>query len=141
MSFVAQSRPRVSPVLPMAAMLDILFLLLVFFMTISTVRDLESRFDVQLPGAATGDPLASVTPLNIEIRADGRLLLNRSEHDRESMLQTLRALASRFPHEVVYVRGDRLVTLETLTSVMDLARQAGFANIAIVNIPADAQER
>ena len=49
MSFATQTRERSAPVLPLAGMVDVLFLLLIFFMTASVFRDAELAVEVALP--------------------------------------------------------------------------------------------
>ncbi|MCC5830442.1 MAG: biopolymer transporter ExbD [Phycisphaeraceae bacterium] len=131
MSFVAQAKPRGNPGQPLIALIDILFLLLIFFMWISEVREDERQIQVTLPAATTGDPLTSVTPLNIEVRADGGLYLNRTPHTAESLAATLSSLARRFPHEVVYIRADENASYGLFKSVADMVREAGFSDIGL----------
>ncbi len=145
MSFATPQRQRSGPALPLAAMVDILFLLLVFFMTISHFREAERTdrlFETNPPGARTGERHFEVSPIYITIAADGSLALNRQEHTRQSLRTALRAAGSAFPDEQVVVRADRDVPTWRLIEAVDMAREAGFLNVglAVEHDPSDPDD-
>ena len=80
MSFAAQVRERSRPVLPLAPMVDVLFLLLIFFMTASVFREQELQIDVALPTAEMAQPPATTaTQITISLTADDRIYLGPRE--------------------------------------------------------------
>ena len=56
MGFASETRERVRPVLPLAGMVDILFLLLIFFMSTYSMREQELSVDVGLPASESAEP-------------------------------------------------------------------------------------
>lgn len=118
------------PAVPLASMVDILFLMLTFFLTASAFRDESSRVDVSLPEAsAQRDAAAARTHVTVTIKPDGSLFLNNKPTDLASLDASLRTLASQFPDETLYIRGDRESRLGLAIRVMDTAYAAGLRNV------------
>ncbi len=136
MSFVSESRERVRPAIPLAAMVDILFLLLIFFMTASVFRDQELQLPVELPAAASADSGsgAAATQIVVTITDDDRVFLGEREMPISLLLPTFRELAAQFPDETVIVRGDQDSRFGLSVQVMDLAMQAGLRNVSVATV-------
>src|SRR3990172_7730128 len=111
-------------------MIDTIFFLLVFFM-ISTLSMARFRgVQVNLPKAASGSqaPSESVT---ITLTNEGQLFLNKEEVGRESLLQSLRQHLEKNPELLVIINADNGVQHGKVVEIMDEARQAGGAKLAI----------
>ncbi len=131
MSFAAESRDRGRPVLPLAGMVDILFLLLVFFMTASAFRQQERQIDVSVPDTQTAVQSQSKTPIVLTLTANGEIFIGDRQYTFDALGQMLTKLAKQFPDEVVLVRGDKASSFGLAVRVMDMARAAGLYNISI----------
>jgi biopolymer transport protein ExbD len=121
--------------LNLTPMIDVVFLLLIFFMLATTFMDPEREIDLDLPEAASS--LAQDTERDeiiINVMRDGVLKLGESAVDRDGLLAELRRAARRNPEIAVTIRGDRLVTHEVIVSVMDACGQAGLRNLAVGTI-------
>ena len=130
MSFATPDNKRSLPVLPLASMIDILFLLLTFFLTASAFRDIENRIDVSLPSteATKVTPIAR-TQITISITAAQEIYLGEQRVDEASLRSILFDLARQFPDESVLIRGDRESTMGLCIKVMDTAYAAGLKNV------------
>ena len=141
MSFATQTRERSAPVLPLAGMVDVLFLLLIFFMTASVFRDSEMSMDVSLPTSETA--ASAVGPANqiiITIGPDDTVYLGERPVPIENLLGVLQQLVEIAPNDAVVVRSDENSTAGTMVRVMDLAQQAGLTETSIATIrPAEDQ--
>lgn len=135
MSFTAETRSRLKPTLPLAPMVDMMFLLVIFFMTASVFRDQELQIDVALPAAAQAQPgSALATRIIITVTADNRLFLGQRELTPSELLATLTELARQFPDEAIVIRGDRTSQYGVAVEAMDIARQAGFTNVTLAAV-------
>jgi biopolymer transport protein ExbD len=135
MSFATTTRERSAPVLPLAGMVDVLFLLLIFFMTASVFRDQELSMDVSLPTSETASAEAGpATQIVISIGEDDRVYLGEREVPMDNLFGILRDLQEVAPNDSVVVRGDQVSNLGTAVQVMDLAQQAGLTNVSIATI-------
>lgn len=132
MSFAGESRERARPALPLSAMVDILFLLLIFFMTASVFREQELQVPVQLaPSDSAETGTTSATQIIISIDEEDRIFLGSREHSLESLRQTLDELAQVYPNETVIIRGDQDSSYGLALRVMDLANLAGLTDVRL----------
>ncbi len=131
MSFAAETRGRSQPVLPLSAMVDMLFLLLVFFMTVSVFREQEKQIDISLPDTQTATAPQSKTPIIVTITETGEIYIGDRPYKLEQLQATMAKLAQQFPNETVVVRGDKGSAFGLAVQVMDVARASGLRNISI----------
>ena len=114
-----------------APMVDILLVLLVFFIVTWSFARKEMELDVKVPAAESGKEGQSVmnqTVLNV--KADGTVVWNRKTVSREELLARLKQLAALYPDYAIILRGDRKVAFEGVFAVLDVLRQAGIWNVA-----------
>ena len=141
MSFGAAQQNR-RPVVPLAAMLDILFLLLIFFVTTGSFRAEEQQIDVELPTAQAAAPIKPErTELVINVRQDGTIVVGEAALNANALGVLLERLVSEFPDERVIIRGDREVSYHRIITVMDVARAAGVRNIYFATVKPAAELR
>jgi biopolymer transport protein ExbD len=127
-----EGRRRLSHVPNLTPLIDIVFLLLVFFMLTSHfVR--EENIKVDLPVAQSGAPDDSEY-VQVVLDAQGRILLRDHFIDMSELTARLRDELARQPEKVVRIRGDRAVTLGLAVGVLDAARSAGADGVDIVTV-------
>jgi len=122
-------RPRTKQELNVAPLIDVVFLLLIFFMLASTFIKPEA-IDLMLEGSSTGGNAAEEM-LNIEVVVDGTIRLNGL---RLSMSQLETELASRIQGDQtrpVTIKAAAEVPVQTLVSIMDRVRAAGTNNLRL----------
>ena len=117
----ARRRPNLTP------MIDVVFLLLVFFMLVSRFGlDLA----VPLSVAGGGGEAYSGPPRLIDLRADG-LLLNGAPVTLEGLAPALRPLSDR-PDDAVILRAGPDVNLQEMVHLMRHLDAAGFTKLVVV---------
>lgn len=131
MSFASESRPRTQPVLPLSAMVDMLFLLLVFFMTVSVFREQEKQIAISLPDTQTASAPQSKTPIIVTVTEKGDIYIGDRPYKLAQLQPIMAKLAEEFPNELLVVRGDKGCAFGLAVQVMDVARAAGLHNISI----------
>ena len=92
MSFATPSRERTRPAVPLAAMIDVLFLLLIFFMTASVFREQDQLIDVDLPEAETATGVPSPTQITITIDPQDQIFIGEHRYTLSELRQTLGVL-------------------------------------------------
>lgn len=113
----------------MTPMIDMVFLLLIFFLLTSIV--LRPALEVDLPESETADseePLG----LTITVREDGAVLFEGRETGLNSLLPELAAAAAQDGPGPVVIQADRGVDFELIVRIMDIARQAGAESLSFV---------
>lgn len=127
--FEGRRRPRSGPNL--TPLVDVVFLLLLFFMLTSHFVQ-EEAIDLNLPEAQSGGPGEEI--LQIVLAGDGRIMLAEEEVLPEDLTMRLTLALRQRSEKTVGIRGDKSVSLETTVSVLDAARQAGAESVAIVTV-------
>jgi biopolymer transport protein ExbD len=129
------------PELNLVSLIDVVLMLVVFFMLSSTFVD-ESSLRIRLPEVTTRDAAAPVgDALVVTVteaggyRVNGRELINASA-------DTLRAALLRVAGEdrtaTVTIRADARATHQAVVTALDVAGRLGFSSIDIATVPATA---
>lgn len=123
-------RARLSPVLDLTPMVDVVFLLIIFFMVSTTFITLESGLPVDLPQASSAEAQPEGLP-TVTIDASERIYLAGSEVDEASLVPALQALLREQDRDVVVLRADQSVSHGLTVRVMDAIKRAGATRMAI----------
>ena len=135
MNFLKKTLVPANPGVPLTPMIDVVFLLLCFFVTSQIFAQWETEIDIALPTAATGGmPQRLPGEVIINVLADGTAVVNgQSLGDRE-----LRAMMDRlvqlFPGQPVLLRADKATAYEHVVRVLDTCRQADIWNISFATL-------
>ena len=133
---------RKSPELPafqFTAMMDVVFLLLCFFITTSVFSQWEMEVDVTLPTAQSAKmPNRLPGEVIINLSRDGRILVNQQTLTREDLADRLRRLAQFFPGQSVVIRADEQTSYEQLVGIIDLCRLSDIWNISFATATDEA---
>ena len=112
-------------------MVDILLVLLCFFVVTWSMARKENELDVRVPSAQEGqesNPVVNQTVLNV--KADGSIVWDRKLIAREALLERLKSLSALFPDYAIILRGDVKTDYDHIVQVLDTCRQAGIWNVA-----------
>ena len=114
-----------------APMIDVVFLLLCFFLTSQIFAEWETEIAITLPTAKTGDIQQRLPgEIIINVNQDGVAIINGKPHNREELAALLKKLAATFPGQAVLLRADKVTAYEHIINVLDLCRQADIWNIS-----------
>ncbi|MCO8124782.1 biopolymer transporter ExbD [Stieleria sp. TO1_6] len=113
-------------------MIDVVFLLVIFFMVGTKFSDSESRIDVSVPSVGPMSAM-SRTPDErvVELTADGRLLLDGTPLTIDQLSQTLQTQSAAYPGLKVVVRADSGGSLQHFAEIAHVVRQTGVEKIGI----------
>ena len=129
MSARRHQRPRDEAELDITPMLDIVFIMLIFFIvTTSFVK--ESGMAVSTPQASTATDQENVN-IFIAITARGEIWIDRRPVDPRSVRAIVARLHADKPQGSVIIQSDEDSTARVLVDVMDKVRLAGVDKIAI----------
>lgn len=114
-----------------APMVDILLVLLGFFMLTWSFARQERELDVQMPSAGESkEQRRSVGEVIVNVKADGTLVMNRRTMTPEDLVSALGKVATLYPDQAVVLRGDQRVDYGTIVRTLDLCRKANIWNVA-----------
>jgi len=126
----------------MTPMIDVVFLLIIFFLVSSHLAQQETQLELDLPEAASGQDLdESQNPrVTVNVMADGQLLLGSAPVEPDELASRLRHERSRTSSELeVRIRGDRGVPYRFIEPILLAAARAGIWNVSIAVVREDAE--
>lgn len=123
------NRPEEDYNLPLTSMVDVVFLLLIFFMVSTAFIDFTRRLDIQLPEAQAGAPAEKVRQHVIEVGEDGRIFLNGKETTLAGLEAALEGTRSEGRSAII--RADRRLPYGFVVKLMGISRAAGIYDIGI----------
>src|SRR5688572_16711005 len=130
MKFRTRTAPHVFG-FQIAPMVDILLVLLCFFIITWNFARKENELDVKVPTAEHAKEAYSVVNQTVlNVRADGTVVWNRKEIPLPELAVKLKELSGLFPDYSIIVRGDRTVQFEHIAHVLDTCREANIWNVA-----------
>lgn len=116
------------PQLNLTPMIDIVFLLIIFFMVGTRFSEIEQQFDVDLPSASAIEPMsATPDPLIITVARSGDLSLANESLSAEELERKLVLAKEAFSGQVVLIRGDGEGTYQSIINIMDLCNRLELA--------------
>lgn len=97
----------VEPHMNMTPMVDVVFLLLIFFMVSANFKELEREFDVNLPGVSEAQPLTSrPDDIVINVYRDGRITVANEARSLKQLEADLEQARTRYADQTVLIRGE-----------------------------------
>ena len=127
MDFARRQRSRQE--LNVAPLIDVVFLLLIFFMLASTFIE-PNAVDISLSGG-NAQTSTTVDPLVVEITPDGSVRLNGLRLSFEQLTIEIAARIKGDPSRVVTIRAGAETPVQNLIDVMDQVRSAGTNNLRL----------
>lgn len=120
-----------APGFQIAPMVDIVFLLLIFFLVTWNFSRNETELDVKVPKAREGkETRRAVGEVILNVKADGSVVMNRRTMNAEALGEALKKIAALYPDQAVILRGDENTDYRHVVEVLDICRQANIWNVA-----------
>ena len=120
------------PTLNLTPMIDIVFLLIIFFMVGTKFAEMERTVQLEVPkvgdlGALSSAPVKRV----INVYNDGSIVVDRRSITLEQLRAELKSATAHYPELGVVVRGDGEGPFQNVASVLTACRQAGIDDMGI----------
>jgi len=130
MKFRNRSEPHVMG-FQIAPMVDILLVLLCFFIVTWSFAKKEMDLSVKVPSAQNAkESNAVVNQTVLNVRADGTVIWNNAKVSQKDLVARLKALAKDFPDFAIIIRSDEKVEWRFVSDVIDTCRAANIWNVA-----------
>jgi len=131
MNFRKNKRSQ-APAVQMASLMDVVFLLLCFFVTSSVFSQWETEVAITLPTAKSATiPGRMPGEIILNLTADGKVSVNGQTLSLEDVTARLSRVAENFPGQPVVIRADKTSSYETLMSLIDACRSANVWNFSL----------
>ncbi len=127
-----EGRRRIHSHLDIAPLIDIVFLLLVFFMLTSTFI-VQEAVELELPESKSSSKI-DTTPIIISLDKAGQLAINDEIIELHLLRSLLKTRLKQSENPAITLKSDAKVEVQQLLNVMDEIRAAGGSNIALATM-------
>jgi len=122
---------RSKPMIQMAPLIDIVFITLIFYMTLSIFYQLEHELSISVPKSEQSkEVVRSPGEIIINIDDKGRVVVNQRELRGGDLEAMLKKISSLYPNQPVIIRADKKTYHESVVKVLDACAAADIWNIA-----------
>ena len=121
------------PEINVISMVDIVLVLLLFFMVTSSFVH-QSHLSMELPKAQQATAGEPKTPITIDLSAAGQVRMNKQVVPMADLAGQLKALAAKDPERVIVLRADKNTTQQYVIDVLDAAQEAGLTRISFATL-------
>ncbi|TWT83049.1 Biopolymer transport protein ExbD [Planctomycetes bacterium CA13] len=126
-------RSAVAGTLSLTPLIDVVFLLLIFFLVTSEFEEQERRLKIQLPTATSAVPMTGKPrEVVVDIDAQGNTYLGgqlTSLDELRTLLES--AVASNPTNQTVVIRADQATSFQPVVSVMDVCNHTGVSDYSV----------
>jgi biopolymer transport protein ExbD len=130
---VKLKQSNVAGTLSLTPLIDVVFLLLIFFLVTSEFEDEERRLDIVLPSATSAVPMTS-KPREVVVDIDnaGKIYLRGKATPLEELEELLKkAVASNPTNQTVVIRADHATSFQPVVNVMDVCNRTGVSDYSV----------
>ncbi len=126
-------RRREDPEVGLTPLIDVVFLLLIFFM-VSTTFTRESEITINLPEAAVTETERERTTIDLVVDVQGRYYVNNQmlvNTRLETLKTALQQVAAGSENAVLVISADAQTPHQAVITAMDAARQTGIVQVSL----------
>jgi biopolymer transport protein ExbD len=126
-----QSRQLEPAAMQLAPMIDIVFLLLIFFIVTWQFSRSETEMKISVPSSQEGaDPKRVLGEIIVNVRVNGEVVVEGQVMSQAQLKQKLSAIAKQHQNQPVRLRADGKCDYQTIVEVIDTCQKAGIWNIS-----------
>jgi biopolymer transport protein ExbD len=122
-------RPREQVQVPLTSLIDMVFLLLIYFL-LTTNFMVDQGIMVKLPKAEAAAPRTEEV-ITVTVNKAGIFFVGSKEVTESDLLERLKELISGRPDKLVVVQADRTVVLDQAVKALNLAKEAGADRLSL----------
>ena len=120
------------PSINLTPMIDVVFLLIIFFMVGTQFNEQERQIEVSIPNAGELNTMLAPPPRReIAVTAEGAILLDQQQFSVDELTARLKSMRLQFPDLRVVVRADGRAEHQAVAAVYGAVSRAGVADMSI----------
>ena len=132
-------RRREEPEITLTPLIDVVFLMLIFFMVSATFLN-EADIDLTLPEASMDAGQRAYSPIELTINAEGDYFVDGNalaNQQTDTVERALRQAVADNPDVPVIIRADGRTPHQSLVTALDAAGRADISSLSIATVPED----
>lgn len=120
------------PALNLTPMIDIVLLLVIFFMVGTQFTEAERQYEINLPTVSVAPPVTALPDeIVVNVTKDGTVLVKNETVNLDALRETLGAAHERYADQSVVIRGDGEVDYQRVMDVMNLCQQVNITRVQL----------
>jgi biopolymer transport protein ExbD len=120
------------PTLNLTSMIDVLFLLIIFFMVATKFDEMERNIEVAVPEVGqAGESTPPASPLVVTVLADGGMELDGARVTVAELTGRLAAARTPLTEPSVVIRGDAQCDFQHVATALAACQEAGISELGI----------
>lgn len=124
------TKKRRTPMITIVSLIDILAILLIFFIVTTTFRKQEPALEIKLPESSTAqETTGKKEPIVLDVKSLDAITLDNQKVSLENLTAELRKITEANPQRPVNMRADQEVPFGVVVKVTDALRVAGVKNV------------
>lgn len=125
-----------SPAIDLTPIIDMVFLLLIFFLVTTTYHQVEREMQIALPEAESGAPISvALRELVVNIASDGSVIVAGGAMSLENLRALVTQAVEANPNQKVTVRADRDASYGVVARVLDVCKASGVSEPFLDTVP------
>jgi biopolymer transport protein ExbD len=131
-----KTEPLEEPSINLTSMLDVVMLLIIFFMVGTKFSEEERQTGIQVPTVSDNFALSGQPDeIIVNVAVDGRVTVKDEAQTLESLKVLLDAAREGFPSQAVVIRGDGRCEYQLIMDVFSTCKDAGIKNVSVAHAP------
>jgi biopolymer transport protein ExbD len=131
-------KPRRAPALNIIPLIDVLVVLLIFYIATTVFKKVQHKLDIVIPQSKNVTNAPDTQPSTIYVTKDNTVYLDDQLVDPDLLGDMLKNKKAADPNYKVFLKSDGKVTFDMIVKIMDAARDAGIDNLQTYATPAPA---
>ena len=131
-----KTEPLEEPSINLTSMLDVVMLLIVFFMVGTKFSEHERLSSIQVPTVSDNLALSGQPDdIIVNVTSDGAITVMSDGYTLQSLQKMLESARESFPGQSVVIRGDGNGKFQLVADVLSACRMAGIKSIKLAHSP------
>lgn len=115
----------------LAPMIDVVFLLLIFFIVLWNYARFETEIDISVPAASAGEnPERTIGEIVVNVKKEGDIIIEGIERTELETLEMFKSIVAAYPDQALILRGDKEASFDHIVKVLNLCKEANIWNIS-----------
>ncbi|MCS7237402.1 MAG: biopolymer transporter ExbD [Thermoguttaceae bacterium] len=124
------------PNLNLTPMIDVVFLLIIFFMLATKFTEIERKLELRIPEVAYQEMLVRPPdPKVITVYRDGSIAYEKRILTLDELKENLKSARTQFPKLSVLIRGDMEVQFQRIADVLSICKQVQIPQVSVAVRP------
>jgi len=120
--------------LDLTPMIDIVFLLIIFFMVGTQFAQMERQYDIELPTVSAAQPLTNLPDeIFINVRRNGEIIVKTQTMTTGELRLMLRAAKRNYADQAVVIRGEGTGEYQHIVNVLSICHEENIGSISLAH--------